>query len=259
MKMFAEERYVQIIEMVNRSGKVTVAELSEAIGVSMVTIRRDLEKLEERNLLMRTHGGAMSLDSKLYEVGGERSFAEKQETHVAEKERIAEAASRLIQEEQSVMLTPGTTNMFLAKRLIGRKDITLVTNAVNIAGYLLEQGEIEVLLIGGKLRKKSFATVGPLAEETMKSIRVDKLFLGVDGLDLEEGLSTPNLSEAHINRQMMSIAKEVIVVADHSKFGKVMFSHIASLSEVHTLITDTGADEGDCRRMEQMGIRVIRV
>jgi DeoR/GlpR family transcriptional regulator of sugar metabolism len=257
--MFAEERYVRIMEVVNQAGKATVSELSEALGVSQVTVRRDLEKLEEKELLLRTHGGAMALHAHVNEVAHEKSFSEKAEALVEEKERIAEAAAKLIHDEDAVMLTPGTTSMFIAKRLVGKKKLKIVTNAANIAVQIGNYADLEIILIGGKLRPKSFALVGPLAEDTLKNVRVDKLFLGVDGFDLQEGLTTPNIAEASMDRQMISIAKEVIVVADHSKFGKVFFSHIAPLQAVHTVITDRGLNKDTCDKIRDKGIQLILV
>lgn len=255
--MFAEERYLRIMEVVNREGKATVAELSDALGVSPVTVRRDLEKLEEKELLIRTHGGAMALHSRVSEVAHEKSFSEKEEALVAEKERIAEAAAKLVNDEDAILLTAGTTNMMLAKKLAGKKGLKVVTNAANIAMQIGSYTDFEIILIGGKLRKKSFALVGPLAESMLSNIRVDKLFLGVDGFDLAEGLTTPNLAEANMDRSMISIAKEVIVVADHSKFGRVFFSHVAPLSLIHTVVTDRMLDKSICNRIRDLRIQLI--
>jgi DeoR/GlpR family transcriptional regulator of sugar metabolism len=257
--MFAEERYARILAVVNRSGKATVHELSDVLNVSPVTVRRDLEKLEESQLLVRTHGGAISVQANVLEAGLEKSFQEKEEAFVAEKERIAAAAAAMVRDEDAVMLTPGTTNMFLAKKLIEKKGVTLVTNAANIATQAGNTEEMDVILLGGKLRKKSYAMVGPLAEQSLRQITVDKLFLGVDGFDLEAGLTTPNLSEASVNRLMISKAKQVIVVADHSKFGRVMFSHIAPLDVVHTVVSDSHLDEQVCRAIRDKGIQLILV
>jgi DeoR family fructose operon transcriptional repressor len=255
--MFAEERLLRIIEYVNQLGKATVAELSEKLAVSAVTIRRDLERLEEKELLIRTHGGAMPLQNSLPEAASEKSFSEKEEAFAAEKERIAEAASKLVEEGDAVLLTPGTTNMRLARKLIGKKDLTIVTNAANIVSHIGSQPGIDIILTGGKLRNKSFAMVGPLADQALSGIRVDKLFLGVDGFDFNQGLTTPNLSEANTNRQMISIAKKVIVVADHSKFGKVTFSQIASLSVVHTVISDRLLPRSIAEKIKELGIELI--
>jgi DeoR family fructose operon transcriptional repressor len=255
--MFAEERLLRIVEMVNEQGKATVAELSESLAVSSVTIRRDLERLDEKELLIRTHGGAIAIHNNLLEVTHEKSFSEKEEAFAAEKERIAEAASKLVSNGDAVLLTPGTTNMRLARLLIGKKELTLVTNAANIVTHIGSQSGIDIILTGGKLRNKSFAMVGPLADQALSGIRVDKLFLGIDGFDFNEGLTTPNLAEANTNRQMISIAKKVIVVADHSKFGKVTFSQIAPLNVVHTVITDNLLPNEVAQKIRELGIELI--
>jgi DeoR family fructose operon transcriptional repressor len=255
--MFAEERLLRIVAMVNQLGKATVAELSENLAVSAVTIRRDLERLEEKELLIRTHGGAMALQNTGLEAAPEQSFSEKNEAFSAEKERIAEAASKLVNDGDAVLLTPGTTNMRLAGLLIGKKELTLVTNAANIVTYIGSQSGIDIILTGGKLRNKSFAMVGPLADQALSGIRVDKLFLGIDGFDFNEGLTTPNLAEANTNRQMISIAKKVIVVADHSKFGKVTFSQIAPIQVVHTVISDRLLPQDVARKIKDLGIELI--
>jgi DeoR/GlpR family transcriptional regulator of sugar metabolism len=231
-----------------------VADLSESLAVSSVTIRRDLERLEENDQLIRTHGGAIALQNN---VALEKSFSEKEEAFAAEKERIAEAASKLVNDGDAVLLTPGTTNMRLARMLIGKKDLTLVTNAANIVTHIGSHSGINIILTGGKLRNKSFAMVGPLADQALSGIRVDKLFLGIDGFDFNEGLTTPNLSEANTNRQMISIAKEVIVVADHSKFGKVTFSQISPIQVVHTVISDRLLPQSIAQKIMDLGIELI--
>lgn len=257
--MFAEERYIRIVEQVSSQGKATVGELSAALGVSPVTIRRDLETLEARRLLVRTHGGAMPADTEPLEAAQERSFSEKAGALAAEKLRIAEAAARLIKEEEAILLTPGTTNMLLARLLAGKRALTVVTNAANIAIQLSETGDADVHLIGGIMRRKSFGLVGPQGEQALRGIRVDKLFLGVDGFDFEAGLTTPNVQEASINRTMIDIAKQVIVVADHSKFGRVMFSRIAGLDAVHTVISDQLLPKQASERIRELGIELILV
>lgn len=257
--MFVEERYMRIVEAVNDQGKMTVSQLSELLNVSAATIRRDLEKLEDKNLLVRTHGGAMANQPELLEVVYEKTFNEKQEALVEEKQRIAAVAATLVQDGDSVLLTPGTTNMFLASLLTEKQGLTIVTNAANISTHLASYPGVETILIGGKLRSKSFASVGPLAEQALNHIRVNKLFLGVDGFDFKEGLTTMNLSEASINRKMMTIAQEVIVVADHTKFGKVMFSHIAPLHQVDQVISDTGLAPAIAEQIMHMGIKLTLI
>jgi DeoR/GlpR family transcriptional regulator of sugar metabolism len=257
--MFAEERYRLIAQAVGRNGKATVAELSDMLGVTAVTIRRDLEKLEERGVLLRTHGGAISLPQGAEETAHERTFAEKAESFAAEKERIATAAADMVGDEEAVLLTPGSTNTLLFRRLEGKRDVTVVTNAANLIVPRDNDGGPEVVLLGGVLRQKSYAMVGPLTEQALAHFRVDKLFLGIDGFDLTEGLTTPNMAEASVNRKMIDIAKQVIVVADHSKFGKVFFAHVASVDTVHTVITDSGIADRTAEEIREQGIKLIIV
>ncbi|WP_166242418.1 DeoR/GlpR family DNA-binding transcription regulator [Paenibacillus turpanensis] len=257
--MFPEQRYMKIVEMVSQKGMVTVAELSAALGVSSVTIRRDLEKLEENQQLLRTHGGAIPPAKNGVLVPGERTFTEKYEALSDEKERIAAAAAAMVEAGESVLLTPGTTSMSLAKKLIDKSGVTIVTNAANIAVYVSENSELDVIMLGGKMRSSSYALVGALTELTLRQIRVDKLFLGVDGFDLEQGLTTPSLSEASINKLMMEYAKETIVVADRTKFGKVTLSHIAPVSAITAVITDSMLDASYVQQLKEAGIQVVQV
>jgi DeoR family fructose operon transcriptional repressor len=257
--MFAEERYRLILQAVNQNGKATVMELSEALGVTAVTVRRDLEKLEERGLLLRTHGGALVITMEGTDAAYERTFQEKLGKFAEEKGRIAQTASDLVVDGEAILLTPGTTNTLLYRKLVGKNDLTIVTNAANIVLQESDAPHHDVILTGGKLRAKSFALVGPLAEQSLNAIRVDKLFLGVDGFDLYEGLTTPNLLEASINRKMIEISKQVIVVADHSKFGRVFFSKITSLDVVHTVISDRGLPERMAAAIRDVGIKLLLV
>lgn len=257
--MFAEERYRLILQAVNNNGKATVMELSEALGVTAVTVRRDLEKLEERGLLLRTHGGAMAITMEGTDTAYERTFQEKLGKFAEEKGRIAQTAADLVVDGEAILLTPGTTNTLLYRKLVGKNDLTIVTNAANIVLQENDAPNHDVILTGGKLRAKSYALVGPLAEQSLNAIRVDKLFLGVDGFDLQEGLTTPNLLEASINRKMIEISKQVIVVADHSKFGRVFFSKITSLDVVHTVISDSGLSERMAAAIRDVGIKLLLV
>jgi DeoR/GlpR family transcriptional regulator of sugar metabolism len=222
-------------------------------------VRRDLEKLEANNLLVRTHGGAIAVGSDVTGTGVERSFAEKEEALAEEKERIAREAAERVRDYDTVLLSPGTTNMRLARHLARKRNLTLVTNAVNIAMYLLANSEHEVILLGGNMRRKSLASVGPMTEDSLRHIRVDKLFLGVDGLDVREGMTTPNMGEAAVNRRMIDIAREVIVVADHSKFGKVTFARIAPVEAAHVVISDKGLSQDYCDALRDIGVKIYLV
>jgi DeoR family transcriptional regulator of aga operon len=253
--MLNEERRRSILEIINREGRGIVKDLSRQYKTSSVTIRKDLEILHKRGLIHRTHGGALPLQSgALLDF----SLQEKEKLHRKEKERIGKAAAALVKEGESVVLDSGTTTMAVARALRERKHLTVITNAVNIAAELAGTS-IEVILTGGILREKSFSLFGPLAEETLRSLSADLLFLGVDGIDVHFGLTTPNLLEARVNRVMLEISRRVILVCDSSKFGRRSLSVIAPMPRVHQIITDSRIPKSDMKALEEAGIEVTIV
>ena len=168
------------------------------------------------------------------------------------------AAAKMVQEGQVVILDSGTTTTEIARALRGFNTLTIVTNAVNIAAEL-SGTEVDVILTGGTLRKNSFSLVGPIAEETLRRLNADLLFLGVDGFDVHYGLSTPNLLEAKVNRTMVDVAKRTVAVCDASKFGRRSLSLIAPPTALHEVITDRGAPKADVRALKKIGIEVTLV
>ena len=186
------------------------------------------------------------------------TLREKEKLHRKEKLRIAEAAACMVQEGQVVILDSGTTTTAIAHALRGFHNLTIVTNAVNIAADL-SGSALEVILTGGTLRKNSFSLVGPIAEETLHRLHADLLFLGVDGFDVQHGLSTPNLLEAKVNRVMVEVAKRTVAVCDASKFGRRSLSLIASPQALHEVITDRGIPKADLRALKQAGTEITVV
>lgn len=253
--MLSEERRRAILDMVNREGRVLVKELAQRLRTSQVTIRKDLESLHSQSLVHRTHGGALPVQTGALL---DPSLREKERLHRREKMRIGAAAARLVKEGQSVVLDSGTTTTMVARALRGFRNLTVITNAVNIAAELAGSS-VEVILTGGILRENSFSLVGPLAEESLHRLSADILFLGVDGFDVNFGLSTPNLLEAKVNRVMVDIARRTVVVCDSSKFGRRSLSLIAPPSAVHQTITDSRIPKADLRALEEKGIEVIVV
>ena len=253
--MLIDERRQHILGLVQSNGRVLVHELSGTLGISQITIRKDLDHLQARGLIQRTHGGALPVS------GGalfDPSLKEKQKQHSQEKLRIAEAAAQLVQEGQCVMLDSGTTTTAVAHALRRFSHLTIITNAVNIAADLAGS-DFDVILTGGILRKSSFSLLGPLAEDVLNEMHADLLFLGVDGFDLEIGLSTPNVLEARVNRAMVRATKRVIVVCDSTKFHRRSLSRIISPSEVHCVITDRGLSEADAETLRGREIELILV
>lgn len=253
--MLNEERRRAILEMLSRQGRVLVAELSRHFQTSQVTIRKDLEILHAHGQVHRTHGGALPARESVLE---DPTLREKEKLHRQEKLRIAEAAAAQVMEGQVVILDSGTTTTAIARALREFRSLTVVTNAVNIAAELTGTA-VEVILTGGTLRKNSFSLVGPIAEETLRRLSADLLFLGVDGFDVHYGLSTPNLLEAKVNRVMVEIAKRTIAVCDSSKFGRRSLSLIVPPASLQEVVTDRGISKSDLRTLKQAGIEVTIV
>jgi DeoR family transcriptional regulator, aga operon transcriptional repressor len=250
-----EERRRAIVESLNRDGRVLVGDLARQFQTSQVTIRNDLEVLHSHGLLHRTHGGALPpRDSAL----ADPTLREKEKLHSREKLRIAKAAATMVREGQVVILDSGTTTTAVARALRNFHNLTIVTNAVNMASELAG-ADLEVILTGGTLRKNSFSLVGPVAEDTLRRLNADILFLGVDGFDVQYGLSTPNLLEAKVNRIMVEISKKVILVCDASKFGRRSLSKITSTDSVHHVITDQSIHRTHLNALKECGIEVTLV
>lgn len=249
------QRRVLILEKLDLKGQVAVIALSQELGVSEVTIRNDLTRLEQKNMLIRARGGAIKVDR----VGIDFALSDKNKQHFEEKLRIGKAAAALIESGDTIILDSGTTTMEIAKNLSKLEFLTVITNAINIANKLAEDEKVKVIVPGGFLRKNSLSLVGATAEESFKNFFCDKLFIAVDGLNTTHGLSTPNVEEAHLNRVMISISKQVIVVTDSSKFHKRSFAFIAPLSAVDVVITDGGIPPEDHKKLETAGIKVIIV
>ncbi len=249
------KRHQLILQQLQTQKHVEVPELSEALEVSAVTIRKDLKLLEEKGLLFRTHGGA-SLESPYIK---DRPVNEKEHLAVGEKTSIATVAAQLIQAQESVIIASGTTMVALARAIPAQLALTVITSALNVGLELLKRPEIEVLQLGGYLRHSSSSVTGPHAEQVLREIACSKLFLGVDGIDLDFGLTTTNIGEAHLNQQMMQTAQQTIVLADSSKFGKRGFGRICAVEQVTHIITDTGISAADEKRLKDLGVALTVV
>ena len=253
--MLNEERRRSILEMLHQDGRVLVAELARQFRTSQITIRKDLEVLDSQGAIQRTHGGALPV-----QLGAllDPTLREKEKLHRKEKMRIAMAAAKLVEEGESVLLDSGTTTTAIARALKNLRKLTVITNATNIAAELAGS-EIELILTGGTLRKNSFSLVGPLAEQTLRQLSADILFLGVDGFDTKAGLFTPNVLEAQVNRIMVEIAGRTIAVCDSSKFGRRSLCNIVPPSAINQVITDKNISKRDLQALRDTGIEVTLV
>lgn len=249
------ERHNHILECLKNRGYVTVSGLSSELKVSDVTIRRDLRLLEDRNLLYRTHGGANPTNHLVYD----RPVQEKAKQNAEQKRRIGQAAAGLVEDNDFLIFASGTTVHAVARHVRDRRNLTVVTSAMNVAMELLPLPDVEIIMLGGVVRHTSTSVVGPYAEAIMAEHACRKLILGVDGFDIEHGLTTTNSYEAHLNDVMIDAAQQVIVVTDSSKFGLRGFSRICGIDKIDKLITDSDAPESMLREIEEMGVAVITV
>ena len=249
-----------ILQELRRNGRVDAEDLSRQLAVNSSTIRRDLEKLERQNLLRRIHGGAVPADTLSYSTYAcGLTFQENMGQQIDEKESIALAAMQFIKSGDTIALTPGTTTTRLARQIRQAQiqHLTVVTNAVNIAMELVGLPDINLTLIGGLLLPDFFALVGPLAEHSLKQMYVSKAFIGVAGVHSEHGLTGPNQLEAFTHRMTIQQARQVFLLADHTKLENIVLYSIAPITAIHTLITDKKAPPETLAKLSEKGIDVI--
>ncbi len=252
--MFPEERKSKILDSLNKHGKVKVCDLSQQYEVSEVTIRRDLQELEEEKLIKRVHGGAILSNNTKFEP----TFSEKIDKFHDEKEYVGKLAASIIEDGDTIAIDTGTTTLSIAKYIVA-KNITVLTNSVDIAYELAKNHDVEVIVTGGALRWETRAMVGPVADNTLKNFRVDKAFIGTNGVCIMDGLTTPNIIEANTKREMIKIAKQTIVVCDHTKFGTVSFAKIVDLDSVDIIITDNQLDKELSEKFQEKDVRIMTV
>lgn len=233
------ERRQQISMMVRERGSVQVAPLAQQFGVSMQTIRKDLHYLSRRGVTERAYGGAILADA--VNVTSEPALDIKRAVHTDEKVRIGQLAASVVVPGDAIVLDSGTTTLQIAHHLPDDDEITVVTNDFDILAALAQKSRINVVVLGGALRRKNMAFYGAQTMSALDDLQVDKLFLGVDGFDVERGITTHYEPEAMLNRKMVTAARQVIVVTDSSKFGQVCLHRIISLAEIDDLVTDGDA------------------
>ena len=249
------ERHSRILALLQQHGSISVTQLAEMFKVSEVTIRKDLSYLESQKKLYRTHGSAILISPYI----SDRHVNEKEKRNVAEKRAIGIRAASLITPDDSILIASGTTMLFLAREIKAQGRLTVITSAINIVPILTRDHNVDVVQLGGMVRNTSVSAVGVYAERMLQDFSCSKLYLGVDGIDLEYGLSTTNLMEAGLNRVMIRTAQKTIVLADSSKFGRRGFSKICDLDEVDQIITDSGISQHTLSQLRSRGIEVTVV
>lgn len=253
--MTSLERHRRIIDLVNAKGYESVTNLRNKLKVSAVTIRKDLKLLEKNNQLFRTHGGASNTNPFTID----RPVNEKENIQIEEKRNIAKKAAKYIESNDSVIIASGTTMLALAREIIPTHKLTVITSALQVSSELIRHPDVDILQLGGMIRKSSSSVVGSYAESVLEDFFCTKLFLGVDGIDLQFGVTTSNTMEAELNRRMIKVAQRVIVLADHTKFGKRGFSRICEVDEIDEIITDKKIAAGIVEKFINAGIKVTVV
>ncbi len=252
--MYATERQQEILTRSRLDGRVEVKDLADALDVTPETVRRDLTTLERRGLLRRVHGGAIPVER----LGIEPAVADREGRMAGQKERIAKAALDELPDGGAIVLDAGTTTIRLAEMLPTDRELTVVTHALPIAMLLASRPSITLHLLGGTVRGRTLAAVGPWAERAMADVYADVAFLGTNGLTVERGLTTPDLAEAGVKRALVAAARRTVVLADHTKVGRSDFAQVAPLSAVDTVVTDSELEPDLADEIESAGPRVVR-
>ena len=249
-------RRQKIIAMLKELGSVQVADLSQQFAVSSQTVRKDLDFLCHRGLAERSYGGAISSD--VISVNNEPAVDTKRVIHVEEKQRIGRRAAEMVLPGESIVLDSGTTAMAIATWLPDIEEITVLSNDFGVLSILAKKSHIQVVMLGGQLRRRNMALYGGQTIDALADLHVDKLFLGVDGFDLQRGITTHYEPEAILNRKMVSVAKSVIAVTDSSKFGRTCLHRIIDIADISALVTDTDAPSYIVDAATQLGFDLYR-
>jgi len=247
------ERRHNITQLILKQGNITTSNLVQEYGCSTVTIRSDLNYLHKKNILVRTRGGAIALNK----ITKEPSINEKLQKNISTKKELAKVACDQINEGDAIILDSGTTTEEVARCLVKFRRLVVMTNGLNIAHNLLHSDDFEVMLTGGMLRKKSMSFYGRQAEESIRRYYFDKVILSADGIGFESGITTHFEYEAILNRVMCDVAKEVILVADSSKFNKNCINNICEFNAINKLITDEKIPDAFAQKMESEGVKLI--
>jgi len=252
-KDLAPQRLDNLRALIRESGVIRIEALCRQLGVSPATVRRDLDQLESAGAIRRVHGGAVSVESRLEEP----LFDNKTSIAAKEKHRIAEAALGFVGPDETIYLDGGSTVLELARLLRERTNVTVVTNSLRAAHELAGRGP-RLILIGGELRRLSQTVVGPLTRLTLEGLHLDKAFMGTIGVTLKEGMTTTDPGEAYTKELVMRQARQVILLADSSKAGKVSFAQAGKLEHVHVVITDKGVGKDFAKELTQQGIKLVK-
>lgn len=247
------ERHKYILNALQKEGFVKVVDIAKKLDVTTVTVRKDLKVLEEKGLLYRTHGSASPVNPHMVD----RHVKEKEKIKIKEKQLIGACAARLIDEDDSIVVNSGSTICAFAEQIEPKGRLTVVTSSIKVTSILGENEGVNVVQLGGALRRSSMSVIGTSAFGFLENITCSKVFLGVDGVDLDFGVTTSNVEEAELNKAMMGVALKTIVLCDSSKFGRKGFGKICGLDRIDVVVTDEGVSAAMVRLLEEQGVEVV--
>jgi len=251
--LLKEERQQLIQDAVQARRQVTVAQLSSRFDVSDVTIRRDLREMAEQGVLRRAHGGAVAVTPASIEPPVVHRMTQMEMC----KKSIGQVAATLVPDGSSVFIGSGSTTAHVARHLVDHKDLTVITNAINIASALVAADDVTVVVTGGMMRNSELSLIGHIAEQSLREVRVDQVIMGIPAISLEAGLTSGYLPEVMTDRAIIEMASQLIIVADHTKFDKITSAYVAPVERITTLVTDSKAASGIITHLEKMGITVV--
>ncbi len=248
------ERQAQLRRLIERKQRVTIAQICQQFGISQATARRDLDALAEQGLIQRFHGGAIPLQQAPPELPIFDRLVEQGE----EKQRIGRAAAELVSDGETIFLGSGTTVLEVARNLVSRKNLTVITNSLPVLNTMVNFPEITIISLGGLLRRTELSLIGHITEQALGEVRADKVFIGIRALDFKQGLTNQYLPETMTDRAILRIGRQMVLVADHTKIGRVSTAFLAPSSAINILVTDSGISPEDESGFTNLGIRVIK-
>ncbi len=254
-KNHLNERQNKIMEFMHQQNAIPVSQLATMLKVSEVTIRKDLSFLEQQNLLYRVHGSAILINR----YTNNKTIVEKKRLCINEKRAIGKYAATLIMPRDTIIIASGTTMQSFADQIIVKESLTVISSSFEVSSSLVAKENVDVIQLGGLVRESSMAVMGPFAEQMLSGLSCSKLFLGVDGIDLDFGITTTNHMEAHLHRIMVDTAQKTIVLADHTKFNRRGYSQICSMDQVDEIVTDSEAPHDIVEKILDAGIDVTIV
>lgn len=250
-ELFLEERRLEIVRLVNRQGRASVAELSQQLGVSEVTIRADLQALAERNLIIRTHGGAIPAKGA-YDL----ALTRRRQQHVAEKSRIGQAAAAMVTDGDAIFVDSSSTALTILPFLNNRRQLTIITNSLAVAQAVQDRPSLTVVMPGGTLQNDTASLIGIDGLELLRKYNIQRGFFGAHGLAMAEGLTDVSAEEADVKRQLVAMCRQTIALLDATKWGRVGLASFAQLEDIDTIITAAGAPEELLAQVGALGIQV---